>query len=84
MKITVTGKSGDGGIDGAATYRLSLVSFPVYFQCKRYKGTVTPGVVRDFRGAMAGRGEKGLLITTGAFTREPRQKPHVMAPHLSS
>ncbi len=70
VNVTVTGKSGDGGIDGAGTYRLSLVSFPVYFQCKRYKGTVTPGVVRDFRGAMAGRGEKGLLITTGSFTRE--------------
>jgi restriction system protein len=70
VNVTVTGKSGDGGIDGAGTYRLSLVSFPVYFQCKRYKGSVTPGVVRDFRGAMAGRGEKGLLITTGSFTRE--------------
>jgi restriction system protein len=70
VNVTVTGKSGDGGIDGAGTHRLSLVSFPVYFQCKRYKGSVTPGVVRDFRGAMAGRGEKGLLITTGSFTRE--------------
>src|SRR5215472_972578 len=70
VNVTVTGKSGDGGIDGAGTYRLSLVSFPVYFQCERYKGTVTPGVVRDFRGAMAGRGEKGLLITTGSFTSE--------------
>jgi restriction system protein len=69
VNVTVTGKSGDGGIDGAGTYRLSLVSFPVYFQCKRYKGAVTPGTVRDFRGAMAGRGEKGLLITTGSFTR---------------
>jgi restriction system protein len=69
VNVTVTGKSGDGGIDGVGTYRLSLVSFPVYFQCKRYKGAVTPGSVRDFRGAMAGRGEKGLLITTGSFTR---------------
>jgi restriction system protein len=68
--VTVTGKSGDGGIDGMGTYRLSLVSFPVYFQCKRYKGTVSAGTVRDFRGAMAGRGEKGLLITTGSFTRD--------------
>jgi restriction system protein len=68
--VTVTGKSGDGGIDGAGTYRISLVSFPIYFQCKRYKGVVTPNLVRDFRGAMAGRGEKGLLITTGSFTRE--------------
>ena len=52
------------------TYRLSLVTFPVYFQCKRYKGAVRAGAVRDFRGAMAGRGEKGLLITTGSFTRD--------------
>jgi Restriction endonuclease len=43
VNVTVTGKSGDGGIDGAGTYRLSLVSFPVYFQCKRYRGTVTQG-----------------------------------------
>jgi restriction system protein len=74
VNVTVTGKSGDGGIDGAGTYRLSLVSFPVYFQCKRYKGAVTPGVVRDFRGAMAGRGEKGLLITTGSFTRDAQSE----------
>lgn len=70
VNVAVMGKSGDGGIDGMGTYRLSLVSFPVYFQCKRYKGTVASGTVRDFRGAMAGRGEKGLLITTGSFTRE--------------
>jgi len=53
---------------------LSLVSFPVYFQCKRYKGTVTAGTVRDFRGAMAGRGEKGLLITTGSFTKDAQNE----------
>jgi restriction system protein len=70
VNVAVTGRSGDGGIDGMGTYRLSLVSFPVYFQCKRYKGTVSSGTVRDFRGAMAGRGEKGLLITTGSFTRD--------------
>ena len=74
MNVTVTGKSGDGGIDGVGVYRLSLVSFPVYFQCKRYKGTVTAGAVRDFRGAMVGRGEKGLLITTGSFTRDAQSE----------
>lgn len=72
INTTVTGRSGDGGIDGVGVYQLSLVSFPVLFQCKRYKGTVGPDKVRDFRGAMAGRGDKGLLITTGAFTREAR------------
>lgn len=70
INVTVTGKSGDGGIDGAGVYRVSLVSFPVYFQCKRYKGTVSASVVRDFRGAMVGRGEKGLLITTGSFSKD--------------
>lgn len=63
VNVTVTGRSGDGGIDGMGTYRLSLVSFPVYFQCKRYKGSVTVGTVRDFRGAMSGRGEKGFRRT---------------------
>lgn len=72
--VTVTGKSGDGGIDGVGTYHLSLVSFPLYFQCKRYKGAVPPAAVRDFRGAMAGRGEKGLLITTGSFTRDAQSE----------
>lgn len=72
--VTVLGKSGDGGIDGVGVYRVSLVSFPVYFQCKRYKGTVTAGAVRDFRGAMAGRGEKGLLITTGSFTKDAQNE----------
>ena len=67
--VEVLGKSGDGGIDGVGVYRLSLVSFPIYFQCKRYQGSVSAGAVRDFRGAMAGRGEKGLLITTGYFTQ---------------
>lgn len=70
VNVTVTGQSGDEGIDGVGVYRLSLVSFPVYFQCKRYRGSVRAGTVRDFRGAMAGRGEKGLLITTGAFTKD--------------
>lgn len=70
INTTVTGGAGDGGIDGVGVYRLSLVSFPVYFQCKRYKGTVGPDKVRDFRGAMQGRGDKGLLITTGNFKAE--------------
>ncbi len=65
----VTGRSGDEGIDGRGVYLMELLSFPVFFQCKRYRGSVGPGAVRDFRGAMAGRGEKGLLITTGTFTK---------------
>jgi restriction system protein len=74
ISATVMGRSGDGGIDGLGVYRLSLVSFPVYFQCKRYRGSVGPSVVRDFRGAMAGRGDKGLVITTGSFTGDAKRE----------
>ena len=74
INVIVTGKSNDGGIDGMGTYRPSLVSFPTYFQCKRYKGPVPPAAVRDFRGAMSGRGEKGLLITTSSFSAEAQKE----------
>ncbi len=72
--VNVTGRSGDGGIDGLGVYRLGLVSFPVFFQCKRYRGSVGPEAVRDFRGAMSGCGDKGLLITTGSFTPDAKKE----------
>ena len=72
--VEVTQKSDDGGIDGMGVYRMSLVSFPTYFQCKRYQGSVSAGAVRDFRGAMTGRGEKGLIITTGTFSPRARDE----------
>ncbi|MBK7722603.1 MAG: restriction endonuclease [Austwickia sp.] len=74
VSTTVTGRSGDGGIDGLGVYRMSLVSFPVFFQCKRYAGSVGAAAVRDFRGAMTGRGDKGLLITTGSFTADAKSE----------
>ncbi|NUM44189.1 MAG: restriction endonuclease [Anaerolineales bacterium] len=71
IQVEVTGRSGDGGIDGKGIMRLGgLLSFHVIFQCKRYQGSVTPSQVRDFRGAMVGRADKGLLITTGTFTKD--------------
>jgi len=75
IQVEVTGRSGDGGIDGKGIMRLGgLLSFHVFFQCKRYKGSVSAGQVRDFRGAMVGRADKGLLITTGNFTRSAEQE----------
>lgn len=71
IQVEVTGRSGDGGIDGKGIMRLGgLLSFHVIFQCKRYKGAVTASQIRDFRGAMVGRADKGLLITTGNFTKD--------------
>lgn len=74
VKVEVTGKSGDGGIDGVGVLRMNLISFQVLFQCKRYAGTVSSPVVRDFRGAMQGRADKGLIITTGSFTADARRE----------
>lgn len=70
-QVEVTGKVGDGGIDGKGLVKISgVLSFHVIFQCKRYKGSVSPSQIRDFRGAMQGRADKGLFITTGTFTRD--------------
>jgi restriction system protein len=73
--ITITGGSGDQGIDGKGVVQLNdVVSLNIVFQCKRYKETVSPHHVRDFRGAMQGRGEKGLIISTGRFTKEAKNE----------
>ena len=75
IEVEVTRRSGDGGIDGYGTIRIGgLISFNVLFQSKRYQGNIGPDTVRDFRGAMVGRADKGLLITTGGFTREARRE----------
>jgi restriction system protein len=68
-QVEVMGRSGDGGIDGKGIARIhGLMSFHVLFQCKRYTGSVGSSEIRDFRGAMVGRADKGLFITTGTFT----------------
>lgn len=75
QNVEVTGQANDGGIDGKGMLRLGgVLSFHVIFQAKRYKGSISPSIVRDFRGAMVGRADKGLIITTGAFTREAKRE----------
>jgi len=73
IQVEVTGRVGDGGIDGKGIVKLGgIVSFHVLFQCKRYQGSVASSWIRDFRGAMMGRADKGLFLTTGTFTRDAR------------
>lgn len=75
QEVTVTGRSGDGGIDGIGILQVNaLVSFKVLFQCKKYAGSVSPSHVRDFRGAMTGRADKGIIVTTGSFTSDARKE----------
>jgi len=75
-QVIVTGRSGDGGIDGHGILAINpLVTFRVLFQCKRYRDqSVGSSQVRDFRGAMQGRADKGLILTTGSFTQEARKE----------
>ena len=69
-QVEVTGKAGDGGIDGKGIVKLNdFLSFHVIFQCKRYQHSITPNQIRDFRGAIQGRTDKGIFITTSTFTR---------------
>jgi restriction system protein len=73
--VTITGRSGDGGLDGIGVLQVNaLVSFKVLFQCKRYSGSVSPSQVRDFRGAMMGRADKGIILTTGTFTSDAKKE----------
>ncbi len=75
INVEVTGKSSDGGIDGKGIVKIGeVLSFHVVFQAKRYQGTVASSVIRDFRGAMDGRAEKGLIMTTGSFSREAKNE----------
>ncbi|MBK1644068.1 restriction endonuclease [Thiocapsa imhoffii] len=75
-KVEVTGRSGDGGIDGHGLLELNpFVSFKVLFQCKRYTDRpVSASHVRDFRGAMMGRADKGIILTTGQFTSDAQKE----------
>jgi restriction system protein len=74
-QVGVTGRSGDGGIDGKGVLRLGgLINFQVVFQSKRHSGTVSSSTMRDFRGAMIGRADKGLIISTGTFSRDARSE----------
>jgi restriction system protein len=72
-EVTVEGRSGDGGIDGRGIYKIGgLISIRVIFQAKRYKGSISSQLVREFKGTMVGRAEKGVFITTGTFTRDAK------------
>lgn len=75
IQVEVTGRSGDGGIDGTGIMRMGgFLSFHIIFQCKRYSGSISSQQIRDFRGAMVGRADKGLFITTGTFTQNARKE----------
>jgi restriction system protein len=75
QNVRITGRSGDGGIDGEGILEINpLLSFKVLFQCKRYQGSVGAAMIRDFRGALIGKADKGILLTTGSFTMDAKRE----------
>jgi len=74
VEVDVTRRSGDGGIDGNGILQHGLIGWRVVFQSKRYHGSVSPEQIQAFRGAVQGRADRGLFITTGTFTANARKE----------
>jgi restriction system protein len=71
----VTGRTGDGGIDGFGTLRINrLVSDRVLFQCKRHAKQISPSYIREFRGSMAARADRGIFLATSTFSAEAKRE----------
>jgi restriction system protein len=82
-KVQVTGGKGDEGIDGSGILKVNrFVTFKVMFQCKRYSGAVGPDKVREFRGAMHGSTDKGIMLTTGTFTKSAQSEALGKVPQI--
>jgi restriction system protein len=82
IQVRVEGRTGDGGIDGRGFLRLSLVGLNVVFQCKRQRGPIGPDIVRELRGAVHGRADRGLLITTSRYTPKAQEEATRTAPAI--
>lgn len=74
-RLEVTGRSNDGGVDGVGVLQVNdLVSFNVVFQCKKWANAVPPKEIRDLRGAMAGRADKAIFLTTSHFSKSAKDE----------
>jgi restriction system protein len=74
-EVVVSGRSGDGGIDGHGTLRVNrLISDRVLFQCKKHAEQISPNYIREFRGSMNGRAERGIFLATSRFSAEAKRE----------
>jgi len=70
FETKTTKASGDGGIDLIAYNHQPILSGTYIIQCKRYSGSVGEPIIRDLYGVITSeRANKGILITTGYFTK---------------
>ena len=73
VEMRVTGRSGDGGIDGHGKLKVGLALMNVAFQCKRWQGQVGRPEIDKFRGAIQGEFEQGIFLTTSDFSAPSRE-----------
>jgi restriction system protein len=71
--IEITNYVGDGGIDGYGRLEMGVVKVKAAFQCKRWQQNVSRPNVDQFRGAIQGRVEQGIFITTSDFSDEAKK-----------
>lgn len=70
FSVETTKASGDGGIDLIAYNHEPVLSGKYIIQCKRYSGSVGEPIIRDLYGVITSeRANKGILMTTGYFTK---------------
>jgi len=73
--VEVTQITRDEGIDGYGTLKINpFISMRIIFQCKRYKKIVSRAHIGDFRNAVMGRADKGIIITTGTFSEDAKRE----------
>ena len=70
VEVRVSGRAGDGGIDGHGKLKVGLATMNVAFQCKRWQGPVGRPEIDKFRGAIQGEYEQGIFFTTSDFSRQ--------------
>jgi restriction system protein len=74
--VTVTGKTGDGGVDLELFDSSPITGGRIVVQCKRYQPDNTVGVatVRELFGVVGSENAmKGVLVTTSTFTSGARE-----------
>ena len=72
VQVKVTGRAGDGGIDGYGGLKVGLATLNAAFQCKRWQEKVGSPEIDKFRGAIQGEFEQGIFFTTSDFTAQAR------------
>jgi restriction system protein len=82
VAVEVTGRTGDGGIDGKGIARINgFMSFHVLFQCKRYKGSVAPAKSATFGVPWSAGQTKGFSSPRAPSLLALSKKLHAMVLH---